>query len=108
MLSDFIDEGYNQSLKIAGNKHDVTGIRVYDKCDEEIPNLGMIPMLDAETETVQLVNTSSKQVRKNYKINALRLKSEFIDAFKKSGSGVINVREDEDYVRKLLGYFKSK
>ncbi len=108
MLSDFIDEGYNQSLKIAGNKHDVTGIRVYDKCDEEIPNLGMIPMLDAETETVQLVNTSSKQVRKNYKINALRLKSEFIDAFKKSGSGVINVREDEDYVRKLLGYFKAK
>ncbi|MBS9774265.1 MAG: DUF58 domain-containing protein [Tenacibaculum sp.] len=108
MLSDFIDEGYQRTLKIAGNKHDVTGIRVYDKCDEEIPNLGMIPMLDAETETVQLVNTSSKQVRKNYKINALRLKSEFIDAFKKSGSGVINVREDEDYVRKLLGYFKAK
>ena len=40
---------YEKTLKIAGKKHDLTGIRVYDKHDEEIPNLGMVPMLDAET-----------------------------------------------------------
>ena len=78
MLSDFMDDNYERTLKIVGNKHDITGIRVFDKHDEEIPNLGMVPMLDAETNTVQLINTSSKRVRNNYKIAALR----FSDYFK--------------------------
>ncbi|MGY0426062.1 MAG: DUF58 domain-containing protein, partial [Polaribacter sp.] len=63
MLSDFMDDNYEKTLKIAGNKHDVTGIRVYDKHDEEIPNLGMVPMIDSETDTIQLINTASKTVR---------------------------------------------
>ena len=108
MLSDFMDDNYERTLKIAGNKHDVTGIRVYDKHDEEIPNLGMVPMLDAETNNVSLINTSSKSVRRNYKVNALRLSDYFLSTFKKSGAGTINTRVDESYVKKLLGYFKHK
>ncbi|MCH3883519.1 DUF58 domain-containing protein [Tenacibaculum aquimarinum] len=108
MLSDFMDDDYERTLKIAGNKHDVTGIRVYDKHDEEIPNLGMVPMLDAESGQLSLVNTSSKAVRTSYKANALRLSDYFISTFKKSGAGTINTRIDESYVKKLLGYFKHK
>ncbi|CAL2057737.1 DUF58 domain-containing protein [Tenacibaculum sp. 190524A05c] len=108
MLSDFVDENYERNLKIVGNKHDLTGIRIYDKFDEEIPNLGMVPMLDNETSEVKLINTSSKSVRTKYKANALRLKDEFETSFKKSGLGTINVRVDESYVKKLLGYFKNK
>lgn len=108
VLSDFVDEDYERSLKILGNKHDVTGIRIYDKHDIEIPNLGMVPMIDAETGKVQLVNTSSSAVRKNYKTNALRLEAYFKTTFKKSGAGVINMGTDESYVKKLLGYFKQK
>ncbi len=108
MLSDFMDDDYEKTLKIAGNKHDITGIRVYDKHDEEIPNLGMVPMLDAETGAVQLVNTSSKSVRTQYKANAIRLHDYFETTFKKSGAGTINTRVDESYVKKLLGYFKHK
>jgi uncharacterized protein (DUF58 family) len=108
MLSDFMDDDYEKSAKIAGSKHDLTGIRVYDKHDEEIPNLGMVPILDAETNSVQLVNTSSKIIRTNYKANALRLTDYYINIFKRSGAGVINARVDESYVKKLLGYFKHK
>lgn len=108
ILSDFMDDSYEHSLKIAGNKHDITGIRIYDKHDEEIPNLGMVPMLDAETGAIQLVNTSSKNTRNNYRINALRLLDFYKNTFKRSGSGIINARVDEDYVKKLLGYFKHK
>lgn len=108
MLSDFMDDDYEKSAKIAGSKHDLTGIRVYDKHDEEIPNLGMVPMLDAETGSVQLVNTSSKITRKNYKANALRLTDYYINTFRRSGAGTINTRVDESYVKKLLGYFKYK
>ena len=108
ILSDFMDDDYERSLKIAGNRHDITGIKVYDKHDEEIPNLGMVPMLDAETGKVNLINTGSKTVRRNYKANALRLDDYFKTSFQKSGSGTINTRVDESYVRKLLSYFKSK
>lgn len=108
VLSDFMDDSYEHSLKIAGNKHDITGIRVFDKHDEEIPNLGIVPMLDAETDKVQLVNTSSRTIRKNYKATALRLNDYFKKTFSKSGAGTINTRVDEDYVKKLLGYFKHK
>ncbi|WP_397444692.1 DUF58 domain-containing protein [Polaribacter sp. R77954] len=108
MLSDFMDDDYEKSAKIAGSKHDLTGIRVYDKHDEEIPNLGMVPMLDAETGAVQLVNTASKTTRKNYKANALRLTDYYINTFRRSGAGTINTRVDESYVKKLLGYFKHK
>ena len=108
MLSDFMDDDYERTLKIVGNKHDITGIRVYDKHDEEIPNLGLVPMLDSETNAVQLINTGSKRVRSNYKATAFRLSDYFKSTFKKSGSGTIDTRVDEDYVKKLLGYFKHK
>ncbi len=108
MLSDFMDDDYEKTLKIAANKHDVTGIRVYDKHDEEIPNLGMVPMQDAETGTIQLVNTASRTIRRNYKANALRLVDYYQNTFKRGGAGTINTRVDESYVKKLLGYFKHK
>ena len=108
MLSDFMDDDYERTLKIVGNKHDITGVRVYDKHDEEIPNLGMVPMLDAETNSVQLINTASKRVRNSYKTHALGLFDYFKSTFKKSGSGTIDTRVDEEYVKKLLGYFKHK
>ena len=108
MLSDFMDDSYEQTLKIAGKKHDVTGIRIYDTHDQEIPNLGMVPMKDAETGTVQYINTASRTVRAHYKKHALAQASYFTNSFKKSGSGTINARTDEDYVKKLLGYFKHK
>ena len=108
MLSDFMDDNYEKTLKIAGSKHDLTGIRVYDKHDEEIPNLGMVPILDSETGKVQLINTSAKSVRTSYKGNASHLYNYYLNVFKRSGSGTVNTRVDEDYVKKLLGYFKHK
>ncbi len=108
VLSDFMDENYEQTLKIAGRKHDVTGIRVYDKHDASIPNLGMVPMLDAETGKTLLVNTASKRVRDGYQAHYLKTVDYFEKSFSHSGSGVISSRIDESYVKKLLGYFKHK
>jgi uncharacterized protein (DUF58 family) len=108
VLSDFMDSDYDHSLKIMANKHDVTGIRVYDRRDEEIPNLGMLPVLDAESGKRFLVNTMSKKVRKNYKSNYLASVDYYEKSFSKSGAGTISTRVDESYVKKLLGYFKRK
>lgn len=108
VLSDFISDSYADTLKIVGNKHDVTGIRVYDEKEEYIPNLGVIQVQDAEDGSVQLVNTSSKEVRHLYWRYHMERVDYFNNAFTKSGSGIISCRVDESYVKKLLGYFKRR
>tara|TARA_R110001583_G_scaffold419_9_gene3965 strand:- start:2147 stop:3013 length:867 start_codon:yes stop_codon:yes gene_type:complete len=108
VLSDFIDDDYKKTLKITGNKHDVTGIRVYDEREENIPNLGMVQMQDAETGTLQLINTQSKKVRMAYGKHHRQMVNYFQETFSKSGCGVISCRVNESYVKKLLGYFKRR
>jgi uncharacterized protein (DUF58 family) len=108
VLSDFITEGYRDTLRIVSKKHDVTGIRVYDRREEKIPNLGMVQMQDEETGELLLVNTGSKSVRKNYHSYYKECVDEFNDAFMKSGAGALSCRVDESYVKKLLGYFKRR
>lgn len=108
MLSDFIDEDYNQTIKIVAKKHDVTGIRIYDRREESIPNLGMVQMQDEETGELVLVNTGAKKVRRNYEKFYREKVDYFKDSFTKSGAGVIDCRLDESYVKKLLGYFKHR
>ena len=108
VISDFISEDYSNSLKIFSSKHDVTGIRIFDKTEEVIPNLGLIDINDNETGKRLTVNTSSKSVRKQYSEYYQNKRNEFIDYFKKSGSGIIECNTNDNYQKKLLKYFKSR
>lgn len=108
VLSDFIADDYERTMKIIGRKHDVTGIRIYDEREESIPNLGMVQMQDAETGVIKLVNTQSKSVRNAYSKYHRERVEYFKETFTKSGSGVLDCRVDESYVKKLLGYFKRR
>ncbi|MBT57725.1 MAG: DUF58 domain-containing protein [Flavobacteriaceae bacterium] len=106
MLSDFIDDNYEKSLKLASKKFDLTGIRIYDIKETEIPKIGIVPIIDAESGKLEWVDTNSKKVRHNYKTNYDRNIKQFHSLFKKNGAGIIDCRVDESYVKKLLGYFK--
>ena len=108
ILSDFVSQDYNKSLSVATKKHDITGIRIFDKFEEEIPNLGFIPMVDQESNETRFIDTSSKFVRDSFKIKSLERKGNFETIFKKNRSGTINCRTDRDYVKLLLGYFKNR
>ncbi len=108
VLSDFVAEDYDNTLRIVGNKHDVTGIRIYDEKEEYIPNVGMIQVQDAETGNVQLVNTASRRVRHEYWRYHMERVDYFKDSFNKAGCGTLDCRVDESYVKKLLGYFKRR
>ncbi|WP_445386602.1 DUF58 domain-containing protein [Robiginitalea sp. IMCC44478] len=108
VLSDFIAEDYEQTLKITGKKHDLTGIRIYDPMETEIPNLGMVYMQDAETGKIRLVNTQSKKVRQQYANYYTQRLDYFRETFKRAGCGHLDCRVDESYVKKLLGYFKHR
>lgn len=108
ILSDFMSASYEQTLKIASKRHDITGIRVYDKREKEIPNVGLITIVDAETEQEMIVNTADAAVRKQYLTSFIEAEHHFLKTFQKCGAGTINIKLEESYVKKLLAYFKAK
>jgi uncharacterized protein (DUF58 family) len=108
VLSDFIAEDYRDTLKIAAKRHDITGIRIYDRHEEAIPSLGVVQMEDEETGELMLVNTGSRTVRDNYSKFYQDKVHYYRESFTRSGAGVIDVRTDDSYVKKLLGYFKRR
>jgi len=108
ILSDFIADDYLQTLKIASGRHDVTGIRVYDKQEVTIPNLGLVQMHDQETGKLELINTSSKKMRDAYADFYKDKVTYFENGFSKSGSGTVSCSTQDNYVKKLLGYFKRR
>jgi len=109
LISDFMaTPDYEHTLKIASKKHDITGVRVYDIREEEMPNIGLVNMLDAETGQSMLVNTGSKSVRTQYSAYYQERLKYFKETFSRCGAGALSTRVDESYVTKLLGYFKSR
>ena len=99
LLSDFIDDNYEKSLKLASKKFDLTGIRIYDIKETEIPKIGIVPIIDAESGKLEWVDTNSKKVRHNYKTNYDRNIKQFHSLFNKNGAGIIDCRVDESYVK---------
>ena len=108
ILSDFIDIDYENSIQLVSKKHDLTGIRIYDKIESNIPNLGIVPFRDNETSIINYVNTNSKSFKSNHTINYYKKVNYFEESFKKNGSGQISCQTDEDFVKKLLSYFKRR
>lgn len=108
LLSDFMDAHYEKTLRIVAKKHDLTGIRVYDPTETEIPNLGLVPMIDSETNKTQWINTGSKAVRKAYANKHREQLEYFQNVFKMNGAGTLNCSVEESYVKKLLSYFKAR
>ena len=108
ILSDFIDSDYENSIQLVSKKHDLTGIRIYDKIESNIPNLGIVPFRDNETSVINYVNTNSKSFKSNHTINYYKKVNYFEESFKKNGSGQISCQTDDDFVKKLLSYFKRR
>lgn len=107
ILSDFTETGdYEQKLKIAAKKHDVTGIRIFDEKETFFPNIGLVTLTDNETGEKRLINTSSSSVRKNYEEFYKNVEMNFERNFNLAGAGNIMIQSDEDYIKPLLNYFK--
>ncbi|MDB5014491.1 MAG: hypothetical protein JWQ25_2693, partial [Daejeonella sp.] len=85
IISDFISPAFENELKIANKKHDIIALRLYDRHEEEFPNLGLIPVKDEETGRIFWVNTADENVRHNFKVEALRRNAYVKEVFRKSG-----------------------
>lgn len=105
LLSDFLDSGYQNDLKVIGKRHDVIGIKVYDKMDMNLPDLGLLQMKDAETGNTKWVDTSDAMVRHNYQQHFLKESDACKSNFRKAGAELLHVRTDEDYIKILQQFF---
>jgi len=108
ILSDFIDTNYQDALRVAGNKHDIVGIKLYDKMDRNLPKLGMLRIEDAETGVQKWIDTDSRFVRHEYEKEFFSLTDYSNEVFRKAGCDLLHVRTDEDYVKVLQRFFISR
>jgi len=109
LLSDFLDDkNYESALKVANKKHDLIGLRIYDRLQEDLPNIGLVPFYDAESGSTVLVDTSSKSVRTDYNLNSRKQRESLFDQFKKAGIDYANISTQDNYVRPLMNLFKKR
>lgn len=107
-ISDFITEQYEKPLQLAARRHDLVGIQVYDKHDRELPDAGLIQVMDAETKQTVWLDSSDKAVRANYTHRFDQHKKYCQQSFTKSGAALLSIRTNEDYVKALQGFFKAR
>lgn len=109
VLSDFIDDSdYKNALTIANKKHDVVAIQVYDKRLEELPDVGLILVKDAETGHQEWIDTSSKSVRKAHHDWWLKCKQQLKELLNHCQVDSVSIRTDDDYVKSLISLFAQR
>ena len=108
ILSDYISSSFEKPLRVASKKHDVVALKVRDKREKTIPNIGIVPFKDSETEKVILLDTSSKLVRETFQKKQKEKQSEIEKLFPRCGVDLININTGEDYVKPLINFFKNR
>lgn len=114
LLSDMLDVGdnhqprYEHALKIAAGRHDLYVISVYDKLERELPNVGLIRVSDNESQEELWVDTSNKNVRKNYEQWNQLVAENTKTVLRKYKVDSVSVATDMDYVKGLISLFKKR
>ncbi|RYY13644.1 MAG: ACP S-malonyltransferase [Chitinophagaceae bacterium] len=96
---------FEDALKVAGKKHDIVGIKVYDKMEMRLPDIGLVQVQDAETGETAFVDTSDNVVRQQYQSAFFQHTEYCKTVFLKSGSDLLHIATDEDYVKVLKKFF---
>lgn len=108
LVSDFMNTGFNDALKIAGRKHDLIGLHIYDEREANLPDIGLAKVIDAESKRELWIDTSDKKVRDNYAKLFITNQKQLKDLFGKSGSDLVSIRTDQPYTIALMNMFKRR
>ena len=114
LLSDLLDVDanaapkYEEALKIAANRHDLSVIEIYDPRERDLPDVGLVRVCDAESGAQRWINTSSASVRKSYSQWNEKLQAEAEKLFRKAKVESVSISTSDDYVKNLISFFKRK
>jgi uncharacterized protein (DUF58 family) len=108
LLSDFIDRGYEDSIRIAAQKHDFVALRISDPREVELPDVGLVKFMDAETGKTIWVDTSDRKVRKAYHIKHKESETYTKQVLRKAGVDFADIHTNKSYVNPLMNLFKRR
>ena len=115
LLSDMLDidprtlrPRYEDALKVAVNRHDLSVINIYDERDRSLPDVGLLPLRDAETGQTVYVDTSRRSVRDEYEEWARKAYAETLLTLRKYKVDTVSIRTDQDYVKSLVALFQTR
>jgi uncharacterized protein (DUF58 family) len=109
LISDFFNElNYQDGLKIANRKHDLVALRILDRSEQELPDAGLVKMMDNESGRSIWIDTSSREFRKQFALNRLKFEDELKDLFTRSGVDATRIFTDENYIVPLMNLFKKR
>jgi uncharacterized protein (DUF58 family) len=108
LITDFMDDNFDDALKIAGKKHDLVSLWIYDLLETRLPEAGMIQVKDAETGQAMWVDTGSKYVQNTFREACRKRQEEIADLLRKNGIDYASIAAHEDYVRPLMRLFNER
>ena len=109
LISDFLSEtNYKDALKIANKKHDLVALRIIDKTEMQLPEVGMVKLMDNETGKHLWVDTDNKKFRKQFAVNQLKFEDELKDIFNRAGIDATKILTHESYIQPLMNLFKNR
>lgn len=106
LLSDFMDQGYSKILKVVGKKHDLIGIVLDDRRENELPAIGLVKLTDAETGQERWIDTSNNRVRKMMRKTRGEAVNKRNALFLSSRIDRIQIGTDKDYIKPLVQFFR--
>lgn len=108
VISDFLDQGFEDRLKIAARRHDLVAVSLSDRREQELPAIGLLELEDAETGEVALIDSSDRSVREQLKSLSRDDRNRLRDLFRASGVGQIEVSTSEPYVDTIVRFFRAR
>ena len=114
LLSDMIDAGadsrprYEEALKVASSRHDLSVLKIYDPREQSIPNIGLVHVKDSETGQSAWVNTASRKTRESYAEWFRTLSEAETRLFNRYKIDSVDIATSDDYVKRLMMFFKRK
>jgi uncharacterized protein (DUF58 family) len=108
VLSDFMTQDYEKAIRLAANRHDVIGLHLYDPLEERLPDVGLLPVVDAETGQTRWIDTSSNSLRKAYEYHYQHNLHYFKTTFLRNNADVLSINTKQPYLTPLIKFFKER
>ncbi|PID87920.1 MAG: DUF58 domain-containing protein [Bacteroidia bacterium] len=108
LISDFLDVDYEKSLQIASYKHDLTGIKIYDRREMHLPQVGLLKVKDIESGKTLWIDTNKKSIRKQFEKARQAEEEQMAKIFARTGTDYVRINTGEDYVKSMLDLFKKR
>ncbi|MFH0765171.1 MAG: DUF58 domain-containing protein, partial [Calditrichota bacterium] len=108
LISDFIDSGYERAVRVAGRKHDLIAIELSDPRERDLPEVGLVPLRDPESNNLIWVDTSARALRQDFKRETERQARERETFFKQNQVDRIELSVDKPYILELIKFFRMR